>query len=161
MFDNIQKTVCSVASHVFETMFFTCLEPEGGEQANGSVPKDLSSFLRGEIGFEGNYSGKFRLFLPLELAKTLASNFMGLEEPPSDSQAVDVVNELCNMICGNLSSQLDKRAVWDITIPQTRSVSREEIDEEANGPGIWFYFNVEGYPVKLHLLGVDGERGHT
>lgn len=151
MFEHIRNAAISVASNIFETMFFTFLEVE--EDNNRSTDfKPSSVFLRGEIEFEGKHTGRLILYLPVELAQTMASNFMGLEEEKaSESQAVDVVNELCNMICGNLFSMLDRKTVWNLTIPRTQQVSTQKMDNDMNTSGIMIHFDAGGHPVQLNL----------
>jgi CheY-specific phosphatase CheX len=156
VFEEMRETAVSVASAVFETMLFTFLEPRGGEEARDlSVLNPNVVFLRGEIGFLGKYSGKLRLTLPLELAERMVSNIMGLEEEKAtESQAIDLVNELCNMICGNLSSRLaksDQTLTWNLAIPQTQIVSHQEMGEEAGGPGIEVDFDADGDWVNLRI----------
>jgi CheY-specific phosphatase CheX len=153
MVDEIEKKAISVTGQVFETMFFTpvAVQEEGNEDLYGPI-KTFSAFLRGEIGFEGKHCGTLTLSVPVELAKTMASNFMGLEEESaSDSQAIDAVNELCNMICGNLFSQLDRKTVWNLAIPQTREVSKEALDVSNQDRTIAVHLNAEGYPVGLQI----------
>ncbi len=153
MIDEIEKKAIAVTGQVFETMFFTpvAVQQEGGEDLYSPI-KSFSTFLRGEIGFEGKHSGTLILSVPVELAKTMTSNFMGLEEESaSDSQAMDMVSELCNMICGNLFSQLDKKTVWNLTLPQTREVSGQAMDAGNGDQTMAIRFNVEGYPVQLQI----------
>lgn len=153
MIDEIVKKAIAVTGQVFETMFFTpiSVQQEGDEGPDGANPS-FSTFFRGEIGFEGRYAGSLALSLPVELAKMMAANFMGLDgESASDSQTMDTVNELCNIICGNLFSQLDKKTVWNLTIPQTQEVSGPPADtgnEERSGA---VRFDADGYPVWLQI----------
>jgi CheY-specific phosphatase CheX len=151
--DEIKKKAITVMAQVFETMFFTpiAVQQEESQDLYGPI-KSFSAFLRGEIGFEGKYSGTLILSVPVELAKTMASNFMGLEEESApDSQAMDMVNELCNMICGNLFSQLDKKTVWNLTIPQTQEVPGQAMDGGNGDRTLSIRFNAEGYPVQLQI----------
>ena len=102
-----------------------------------------------------NHSGKLRLTMPLELAERMASNFMGLEEEKAaESQAIDLVNELCNMICGNLSSRLARSGhglPWTLAIPQTRILSHQETGEAAKGSGIEIDFDADGDWINLRI----------
>jgi len=153
MIDEIEKNAIAAIAQVFETMFFTpiAVQQEESQDLYGPI-KSFSAFFRGEIGFEGKHSGTLILSVPVELAKTMASNFMGLEEESaSDSQAMDMVNELCNMICGNLFSHLDKKTVWNLTIPQTREVTGQAMDDSNGDRAIAVCFNAEGYPVQLQI----------
>jgi len=151
--DEIEKKAISVTGQVFETMFFTPVSVQGKESEDLDGPiKTYSAFLRGEIGFDGKHSGTLILSVPVELAKTMASNFIGLEEESaSDSQAIDMVNELCNMICGNLFSQLDRKTVWNLTVPQTREVSGQAMGTDDGDQTRTICFNAEGYPVQLQI----------
>jgi len=153
VFEEIHETAVSVISNVFETMLFTFLEPQDGEE--GRDPSALHSsavWLRGEIGFSGKYSGTLRLTLTLRLARRMASNFMGLEEDESsESQAVDLVNELCNMVCGNLSCRLERALMWKIAIPRTQVLSHPEPEDGATRPEISVDFDADGERVNLSI----------
>jgi CheY-specific phosphatase CheX len=152
VFEDIQNIAASVTTHIFETMFFTFLEPQGEEpNKDPSSVKNTMPFLRGEIEFEGKYSGRLKLYLPMELAKIMALNFMGSEGDVSDPQAMDMVNELCNMVCGNLFAQLDKKTVFNLGIPQTHIISNKEMEKDVHTPGIKINFDTEGYPIKLNI----------
>lgn len=151
MHEEIRPAAISVISKVFETMFFIPLEiwGEGGEE---EFPLSKSSgVFRGDIGFQGKYSGELRLYLPSELATMMAGNFLGLEEgTASESQTRDMVNELCNMVCGNLFSHLDRKTVWDLTLPHTQSISYEAMEGEiATKPALTVDFSADGYGIKL------------
>jgi CheY-specific phosphatase CheX len=151
--NEIEKKTIDVIGQVFETMFFTsvAVQQEGDEEFFASI-KSFSAFLRGEIGFDGVRSGTLTLSVPVELAKTMASNFMGLEEETAtDSQAMDMVNELCNMVCGNLFSRLDRKTVWNLTIPQTREVFGKTLDVSNGDRTIAIRLNAEGYPLDLQI----------
>jgi CheY-specific phosphatase CheX len=77
---------------------------------------------------------------------------MGLEEEKaSESEASDMVNELSNMICGNLCSRLDKKTVWELTIPHTQPVSRQEIRNDPSGSGVAIDFDADGQRIKLNI----------
>ncbi len=150
MFEEIRDTAVSVTCNVFETMLFTFIEPRNGEEGKASF-QPSADLLRGEIGFSGRVSGTLRLTLPMGLAKRMASNFMGLEEESTESQAADLVNELCNMICGNLSCRLDRGVMWRLTIPKTRTLSPEEKEDETGQPTVAVDFDAEGERVNLSI----------
>jgi len=153
MLENLRQTVISVVSNVFETMFFLTLElqEEGWAEGMSSLTSS-STFFRGEIGFHGRQSGRLRLYLPSELAKAMATNFLGLEEgTATESQTQDMVSELCNVVCGNLLSQLDRKTVWDLSLPRTLPISSSEIKKEDEGSGIMLSFNTEGDEVRVNI----------
>ncbi|MBM4333038.1 MAG: chemotaxis protein CheX [Deltaproteobacteria bacterium] len=165
MFDDIRKKAISVVSNIFETMFFIFLElQENGEEPKGrpegmgkhpdGQPCDGAplNILRSEIGFQGKIQGKIRLCIPYQLARTMAGNFMGLEEGEvSESQTMDMAGELTNMISGNLFSLLDKKAGCRLTVPKTEAISDSEMADTSDKAGITINFDAEGQRIKLHL----------
>lgn len=171
MFDDIREKAISLVSNIFETMFFIFLElQENGEEPKGrpegmgknpdGQPCDGSplNFLRSEIEFQGKIQGRIRLYIPYQLARTMAGNFMGLEEEEvSESQTMDMAGEVTNMISGNLFSLLDKKAGCRLTMPQTAAISDSEIAAASGNAGITINFDAEGQRIKLHLQFESGE----
>ncbi len=132
-------------------MFFISLTPkEGGLSEEPEFFHASGSILKGEIGFYGRYRGRLKLYLPSDLARSMASNFMGLEEEEvSDSQTNDMVKELCNMICGNLVCELDRKAVWNLALPMSGPISFQEMEEDQKGSGTTVDFNDGEQGVRL------------
>jgi len=153
MLENVRRAAISAVSKVFETMFF--IFPDLREESGGSSPslfQVAEDSLRGEIGFRGNAAGTVRLYLPFCLALAMASNFMGCEgEAPSEIQVKDTVNELCNMICGNLVSQWDKKTVWNISLPRTGPISSPEAEKEWTASEIILDFMAEEQGLRLAI----------
>lgn len=153
MTDEIKTKILKIASQVFETMCFTPIEVQ---QEDGKKPEEglrpFSAFYRGEIGFEGNESGRLVVSIPVGLAQTMASNFLGLDEPlVTHSQVIDMVNELCNVVCGNLFSMMDKKTVWKLTIPQTLEVKGGTFENNPEDHALAVHFYAEGYPVHIQI----------
>ncbi len=154
MMEKLETEAIAVTCQVFETMFFLTVAPQGGQydsfQEGPSPP--FSAYFQGEVGFQGRHSGKLVISIPVELARAMASNFLGLEEAlASEAQAMDMVSEVSNMICGNLFSRLDKKTVWNLSIPATREVSRYALDGREVHQSLAVRFNAEGYPIQLHI----------
>jgi CheY-specific phosphatase CheX len=148
--ERIRQTAISVASKVFETMFFISLRPQEEGLSEEASFQTSRSVLKGEIGFVGRFKGRLKLYLPSDLARLMASNFMGLEEEEvSESQMADMLNEVCNMICGNLVCDLDRQAVWDLTLPTSGPISAGEMEEESEGSGTTVDFEGEGHAMRL------------
>jgi len=146
----IRTAAISAASKVFETMFFIPLELPDKSAVEPTLLESPGIF-KGEIGFHGEHSGQLRLYLPSRLADMMVSNFMGLEEgQATESQTIDMVNELCNMICGNLFSQLDRKLLWDLTTPSSQFISYQEMENEMTQEGaVALDLIAEGFAVKL------------
>lgn len=143
---NIQK--------VFETMFFTSVGlSESGEEQKYPV-STFPSLLRGEIGFQGKETGSLRIYLPQRLALKMADNFLGTEGASMPLvELKDMVGELCNMICGNFLSYLDRHSVWSMNPPDSEIVPYERVEREVqDSSATVFTLWVEGYEVKIAIL---------
>jgi hypothetical protein len=94
-------TIREVAAQVLETMFFTEAELSPCEHAW------LGSARCGRIQFEGSHSGEMLLGLSAEAVDPIAASFLGLDPMElTDAQRGQVVQELCNIMCGALLSHL-------------------------------------------------------
>ena len=163
MYEKIREAALKATLNIFETMFFTFLEPrevtgvpEGPEPDLEKVfdlPLDFkgSNFLQSEIFFEGFYSGSMRLFIPYDFGRELTMNFLGFEEEVTETQIEDMAGELTNMICGNLFAILDKTYVFDLSAPITQKIKFEERIKLAETENVILGFSTEGQPVSLAL----------
>jgi CheY-specific phosphatase CheX len=160
MYDAVKQAILDVAPQIFETMFFTSLVPP--ELCRHDMPLLFAPpVLQSEIGFQGKYTGRFRLSLPLELAKRMAVNFMGLagDSEVTESQTFDAVGELCNIICGNLFPGISKKAHHVLTMPQTRIVSAEDAAAPGPLPAFALDFVAQGHRVRLDVhLNVNSKK---
>ncbi len=161
MYEEIRKAAVFATLNIFETMFFTFLEPTEG---NGSLeetvtdqgkeneqPLELQNpgLLKSEIHFAGLYSGFLRLFIPDTLSKVLAMNFLGFEEEVSEPQTEDMAGELTNMVCGNLFSILDKTSAYTLSSPSTQKISLQESLKQNNSEDLILDFLTEGQKVTM------------
>lgn len=163
MFEAIRKAAVSAVLNIFETMYFTFLEPMDenmqlseavSEQENESNLLPLSEnagWLKSEIHFTGPDSGFLRLFIPYDFSEMLTKNFMGFEDEVTESQILDMAGELTNMICGNLFSSLDKSSVYTLSSPATQQMDlQEELNYVASGDLV-LNFLTEGHQVTINI----------
>ncbi|MCU0578435.1 MAG: chemotaxis protein CheX [Desulfobacterota bacterium] len=154
MDENLGRAAAQAVGHVFETMFFVFLEPgdsPAGEDRDG--PREgAEAEMLGSLGFQGRLRGVLRLRIPYTLARGLATNFLGLETPASEAQAVDMVQELANMVCGNLFSIFDGQEVYRLGTPRAEVV-RGAPDQEKAGTAetLRLDFLAEGRKIGLEL----------
>lgn len=108
------EILSAAAAEVLETMFFTDIEGQEEPPEPGGPP------LQALVRFRGRPSGIFRLSVSAEAARTLAADFLGLEEKDAvtPAQVEDVVGELANMICGAALSRLENDAGFEILPPE-------------------------------------------
>jgi CheY-specific phosphatase CheX len=163
MYEEIRKAAIFATLNIFETMFFTFLEPlEGNGSLEEVVTEEEKEFdllpesqspglLKSEIHFTGLYSGFLRLFIPYDLSKVLTMNFMGFEEEVTESQIADMAGELTNMVCGNLFSSLDKTSVYTLSSPSTQRISLQDKIKPAGSEEIFLDFLTEGQQISISI----------
>ena len=157
---SLRQAAIQAAGNVFETMFFVFLEPLEPDSAAAPpfFPEADTGWLEGRIGFQGRIRGGLRLVIPYGLANDLATNFLGLETEASEPQVVDMVQELTNMICGNLFSIFDRRQGTVLDLPLARVV-QAEIGKNSGRrpPDLVVDFLAEDQPLRLEIeTAVDG-----
>lgn len=122
--DQIMKQAVGASlAEVFETMFFTLLEPVDGIPARDQWASE-QDFVEAEISYTGANSGELRFFFPLSLARSIAANFLGEQAAElSDGQIVDTVRESVNMAVGSMLGRIDPNGECSLSIPQARLVA--------------------------------------
>ena len=82
------------------------------------------------LAFEGEPPGWLRLRVAAALARSLAADFLGMDEAQVfPGQVESVMCELANMICGSLLSQLEGDSAFRLCPPSTEPP--EPLDNEA------------------------------
>lgn len=152
MDDPLRPAAAQAVSNVFETMFFVFLEPLDPEGEERVPPTADAQWLQCTLGFRGPVQGRLRLGLPYALACELATNFLGLETEASEAQAVDMVQELSNMVCGNLFSIYDKRQVTVLDLPSAVLLRGDPGRAEPRPPeSLRLDFRAENHRIRLEI----------
>lgn len=119
MDQDLRRLIFETFSEVFETMFFTFLEPL--EEAPGKEELGCGKFIEATIGYSGGCNGNFLFYFPWELGKNITVNFLGVDEDEvQDRQVADTAAETANMAIGSLLGKLDPGGTASLAIPQTR-----------------------------------------
>ena len=100
----IEQAISQAAADVLEKMFFTGFAGEAEEAAAGEQ-------IAVRLPFEGSRRGELMLRISAGAARTMAADFLGLEEDARDEQVHEVVRELANMICGDALSHVEAGAL--------------------------------------------------
>lgn len=143
---NLKQTIYETLSEVFETMYFTFLEPlfetPGKEEI---VVRD--EYVEACIDFQGSKSGgRFRFYLPWRLARNITVNFLGVDEVDvNESQVLDTVKETANMATGSLLGRIDPNGTMRLGLPQSKMATDFSVDTLLSHPGL-FLFNTEHGP---------------
>lgn len=118
MTDNIKQTIFETFSEVFETMFFTFLDPLTDRPAADEV-SEAGKYVEAKIGYTGAEAGNFRIYMPYPLAQNITLNFLGIDEDGlSENQVKDTAAETANMAVGSLLGKTDPGGKTALAIPQ-------------------------------------------
>jgi len=114
MSNSFDDTLLHVAERTLEQFTFMFAIPD--DDAEEFVPAAAAS-----VKFEGPFSGRLVLQISAEMLSALALNLLGLgeSEVPTEVEQRDSLQELANVICGNLLPAFaGTRAVFDVHSPQ-------------------------------------------
>lgn len=97
------ESITQATQEIFETML-------GLEAvAHDSLKERVASFthsITGMIGLAGPYKGMLAIHLPEPVAKTITSNFLGMEIEEIGDDVKDAIGELANMLAGSIKTAL-------------------------------------------------------
>ena len=139
---NLRQTIYETLSEVFETMYFTFLEPlfETPPQEEIVV---ADGYYEAIIAFQGVKSGILSFYLPKNLARGITVNFLGVDEVDvNEAQVLDTVKETANMAVGSLLGRIDPVGTMKLGLPQSRVAPGFSAADLLAQPGL-FLFNTE------------------
>ena len=103
-----------VAAETLEAMFFTEAEPGVCEHAW------LATASCARIGFDGSHNGEMLLGVSVEAVEPIAASFLGLDPAElSDTLRRQVIEELSNILCGRMLSQLWPESTLALAAPES------------------------------------------
>ncbi len=110
-------------SEILETMFFLPLEASeskaGGDLSQ--MPKD--QLMGASLDFTGPMAGKVVFLIPIKLARSLTSDFLGQENVDVDSDEMEgTIKEVVNMITGKTLSLIDEKGIFKLGIPEAADI---------------------------------------
>lgn len=124
---NCDAVLAEAASEVLETMYFTSVFGTAETEAVHS-PEWQSAAL----SFKGETRGSFGVNAPANTIRTLAANFMGVEEGTTlVAEQAEVLCELCNMLCGAALLRLAGDTRFELSHPEIQPAPRPS-DFEGN-----------------------------
>ena len=141
MESTLQQAIFQTLSEVFETMYFTFLEPLV-EMPGEENPVATEGYIEADISFQGERTGRVRFYFPPALARNITVNFLGVEEMDvNEAQVLDTVKETANMAVGSLLGRLDPGGGIRLGLPQSK-VTALPLDALRGEPNL-FVFNTE------------------
>lgn len=107
-----EQTMLGVVEETFASLAFMFpVEPDA------SASGDEGAMERAVVEFSGPFRGSLLLSVSSAMLEPLAANMLGLEDgaTPEPEQKLDALNELLNVICGNLLPLITSpREVFDV-----------------------------------------------
>lgn len=103
-------------SDVLETMFFMPVDvvTDGVEAGPDHEPGVAVS-----LTFTGGAEGRFVLEVPLDLAREVSSDFLGMDpDQLGDEDVFGTIKEMVNMLAGNALSLYDPDTVFSLGLPE-------------------------------------------
>lgn len=141
MDEALRRVIFETFSEVFETMFFTFLEPL--EEAPGKDELGGGRFIEATISYSGGCNGRFLFYFPWELGRNITVNFLGVdEEGVQEGQVKDTAAETANMAIGSLLGKLDPEGKAVLSIPQARMLADFSPESLLEAPDLCL-FNTE------------------
>ncbi|MFC1523580.1 chemotaxis protein CheX [Thermodesulfobacteriota bacterium] len=145
MDEQLKRTIFETMSEVFETMFFTFLEPVSALPSEGSVGENLE-YIEGKISFMCDTEGGVSIYFPRGLAQFITVNFLGFEEEEvTERQILDTVRETVNMSVGSLLGKIDPEGVCNLQIPEAKTVVDFSANLLLSEPGLCLFNTEFGY----------------
>jgi chemotaxis protein CheX len=144
----------SAAQNVFQTMLSTKLTRGALSLKEKSAP---SHEVSGLIGLAGKYHGMVVLSFGRETALQLAGRMLGSEPAELDSDVVDAVGELTNMVAGSAKTQLAEHEL-SIGLPTVICGKTNSINFPSGAPALVIPFDSDLGPVCVEV-GISESHG--
>lgn len=142
----LKQLIEETFGEVFETMFFTFLEPiDELPGPDAFVGED--AYVQADISYHGPIAGLFSVYLPRRLAANITINFLGVDDDEVNlEQILDTAKETVNMVVGSLLGKIDPAGESKLHIPAANELDRLELAEILEEPGV-FLFNSDYGPL--------------
>lgn len=148
---NDSAMLLQVFSSVFEDFAFMFVD---ADEDPPDPDSDCCPCLLAQISFSGrDHQGRLEAAAPEDLCEELAENILGTgrEELPDDA-AEQAITEVLNVACGYLlAEKFGTEEVFDLSIPETRTLSQPEWNELAAG-GCHLFLRVDESPMLVRLV---------
>lgn len=139
MDDNLKQTIFETFSEVFETMFFTFLDPQT-DLPSASEVDEPGKYVEAKISYSGGQEGVFKLYMPYQLAKNITLNFLGIDEDGlAQNQIADTAAETANMAVGSLLGKIDPQGKTTLDIPKAQVLGGFSPAPLLNDPDLFLF----------------------
>lgn len=110
-----------------------------------------SGWLVSVVRFDGGFAGSLEVAMPVALAHTLLSSFLGLppEAPAPEALLRDTVGEFANQVCGTWLTRACGGRHFDLAAPRVDRVPAAPL--AAGGGAAEILATVDDLPVRIRL----------
>ena len=105
------------------------------------------------VGFAGSYNGMISINTPQKLAKSFASQMLGMDVTDVDDDVRDALGEIANMIGGSFKHHFVKDG-HEVRLSTPSVISGEEYDMTVGAPDtltLMFQYGAEYFMVSVYL----------
>lgn len=128
-----EDSIVAATKEIFETMIMMDVTP--GKQLTDKVNAFTES-VSGIVGLAGICKGMLAIHTPNDVAKTITTNFLGMEVEEIDEDVKDAIGELANMLAGNIKTIISENGK-DITLSVPSAVCGEEYTVDCLADAEW------------------------
>ncbi len=150
---DLQEVLQKSVLRVIEQLTFMFGDPVAKEE----LDIDGHKFVKAEMTFSGDQSGRICIAVPFEATTEIAANILGLEPEDHQSQEMteDALGELLNVVCGHVVRDLSGAgANFTLHPPVTEELSATDMDS-ALLRDEYLGFELEDYPGLFGLMVED------
>ena len=142
-FVELEEKIIDCTKEIFSTMIM--MEITVSSQAQTAV-KTLHDSISGIIGLAGKHKGVLAIHLPIAVAASITTSFLGIEVNEVNEDVEDAIGELANMLGGNIKTILSEKG-RDIELSLPRAIYGKE------------YGFQSGQDVEEHIIPFECEVG--
>jgi CheY-specific phosphatase CheX len=110
----LNPLLSNATAEVLEKMFFTSVAGEFVPREDARVDS-----VSARQSFRGTPSGSFGVRTSVATGRTIAANFLSVEQDAlTETEVGEVICELANMLCGSVLSRLQDDARFELSTPR-------------------------------------------
>lgn len=126
----VRQELHDVGIRILEDWAMMLVEPEEGAL---DVFDPEESFYIAQLRFKGIVSGRYCIICQAPFARSLSVNLLGESNQAGEPEMLDALKEMVNVVSGNmLTSSYGEETTFDLTAPEARSATIEEVRELFN-----------------------------
>ena len=153
-----QKEIYETLADVFEIVFLIPIEPLDGAAPPSEMWQCKRDYLEIRVDLLQGDDVPAYFFLPAELVKEIAGNFLGLDAGTLDRVGLDAAGKVvARMTIGGLLGRIDPDAMISAGEPQVRAIDTFTPGRLNEAPGAWVYKTGHGFLwVDVGWVGATG-----